>query len=82
MKLKSILTTLPLFAISSSWAADTLRVSVNNTVLKSYTLIEIVKVVPTMDSLILHSAEVGAMQLLLQVKSGFLPQQIFSLVQK
>ena len=41
-----------LFAISSTWAADTLKVSVDNTVVKSYTLTEIVKVVPTTDSLI------------------------------
>jgi hypothetical protein len=52
MNKKTLIRVLSLFAISSTWAADTLKVSVDNTVLKSYTLSEIVKVVPTTDSLI------------------------------
>jgi hypothetical protein len=52
MNKKSLITAFSLFAISSTWAADTLKVSVDNTVVKSYTLTEIVKVVPTTDSLI------------------------------
>jgi hypothetical protein len=52
MNKKSFITALSLLAISSTWAADTLKVSVDNTVVQSYTLTEIVKVVPTTDSLI------------------------------
>lgn len=52
MNKKTLITALSLFAISSTWAADTLKVSVENAVVKSYTLSEIVKVVPTTDSLI------------------------------
>lgn len=52
MNKKTLFTALSLFAISSTWAADTLKVSVDNTLVQSYTLTEIVKVVPTTDSLI------------------------------
>jgi hypothetical protein len=52
MAKKSLITALSLFAISSTWAADSLKVSVENIDVAAYQLNEIVKVEPTTDSLI------------------------------
>lgn len=52
MDRKSLFTALSLFAVSATWATDSLKVSVGNTEVTNYSLSEIVKVVPTADSLI------------------------------
>jgi hypothetical protein len=59
MNKKVLIIALSLFAISLTYAADTLKVSVDNTVVQSYTLTEIVKVVPTTDSLIFSLSPSG-----------------------
>jgi hypothetical protein len=59
MNKKSLFIALSLFAISSTWSADSLKVSVNNTEVKNYSLSEIVKVVPTADSLIFTLSPIG-----------------------